>query len=75
VYHDLLGLCDGERRTPKFVRRYADLETESVQAVSAFVDDVRTGRFPSSAETYHMTDGLNQALELYGNAAAKQMVG
>ena len=66
VYHDLLGLCDDGRRAPKFVRRYADLELEATKAVSTFVADVREGRFPSSAETYHMTDGLNSALELYG---------
>lgn len=68
VYHDLLGLCGGDRRAPKFVRKYADIETMSVGAVSQFVEDVRAGTFPSSAETYHMTDGLNQALELYGTA-------
>ena len=70
VYHDLLGMCGGDRTSPKFVRKYADLETEAVDAISQFVDDVRAGTFPSSAETYHMTDGLNQALELYGRAPA-----
>lgn len=68
VYHDLLGMCGADRKSPKFVRRYVDLETVSIGAVSQFVDDVRAGTFPSSAETYHMTDGLNQALELYGKA-------
>ena len=61
-------MCGADRKSPKFVRRYVDLETVSIGAVSQFVDDVRAGTFPSSAETYHMTDGLNQALELYGKA-------
>ena len=33
---------------------------------SAFVADVRDGSFPSSAETYHMTDQIADALGLYG---------
>ncbi len=65
VYHDLLGMCDDARRAPKFVRQYADLEHSAVGAVSAFVADVRNGSFPSSSETYHMTDSMNQALDLY----------
>lgn len=65
VYHDLLGL--EERRTPKFVRRYASLHAEAVGALSRFGADVRAGRFPSSAETYHMTDRMAEALDLYAD--------
>ncbi len=50
VFHDLLGL--ETRLTPKFVRRYADLQGAAVEAVSAFADDVRSGAFPSDSETY-----------------------
>lgn len=53
VLHDLLGLS--ERVAPRFVRRYADLKAEAVAAVAAFGDDVRSGRFPSDAESYHST--------------------
>ncbi len=63
VYHDLLGLED--RHVPRFVRRYADLRSAAVDAVARFVADVREGRFPSSEETYHMTDELAEALHLY----------
>jgi 3-methyl-2-oxobutanoate hydroxymethyltransferase len=63
VYHDLLGLED--RKLPKFVRGYADLRTAATEAVGAFVDDVRSGTFPSSEETYHMTDQMNEAFDLY----------
>jgi 3-methyl-2-oxobutanoate hydroxymethyltransferase len=52
VFHDLLGL--GEGPVPKFVRRYADLASVAVEAVSAWADDVRSGAFPSEAETYHL---------------------
>ena len=63
VYHDLLGLED--RRAPRFVRRYADIKGESTMAVAMFCDDVRAGSFPSSEETYHMTDQMPSELHLY----------
>jgi 3-methyl-2-oxobutanoate hydroxymethyltransferase len=66
VWHDLLGFSGTDRKSPKFVRQYAALEMEAVEAVTAFVGDVREGRFPSSAETYHMTDQMADALGLYG---------
>jgi 3-methyl-2-oxobutanoate hydroxymethyltransferase len=66
VYHDLLGL--DARRTPKFVRRYADLGEAATEAIARFADDVRLGRFPSSDETYHAADGVADAVELYGRA-------
>ena len=52
VFHDLLGLSEGPG--PKFVRRYAELGDLAVAAVRAWADDVRSGAFPSDAETYHL---------------------
>jgi 3-methyl-2-oxobutanoate hydroxymethyltransferase len=66
VWHDLLGFAPPGRKVPKFVRRYAELEAEAVAAVARFAADVRAGRFPSSAETYHMTDQMAESLGLYG---------
>jgi 3-methyl-2-oxobutanoate hydroxymethyltransferase len=63
VYADLLGFED--RITPRFVRRYADLGRDATEAVARFCDDVRAGTFPSSEETYHMTDQMPAALHLY----------
>jgi len=54
VFHDVLGLSAGT--PPKFVRQYADLGAEATAAVKRFFDDVRSGAFPSQAETYHMTE-------------------
>jgi 3-methyl-2-oxobutanoate hydroxymethyltransferase len=45
VMHDLLGL-DPEW-SPRFARRYAELGRDAVAAFSAYVADVRGGRFPS----------------------------
>ncbi|MBV8222243.1 MAG: 3-methyl-2-oxobutanoate hydroxymethyltransferase [Candidatus Eremiobacteraeota bacterium] len=54
VFHDVVGLSAGPR--PKFVRRYADLESEATAAVARFFDNIRSGAFPSDAETYHMPE-------------------
>ena len=51
VFHDLAGFSVGH--TPKFVRHYANLTAEITRAVSEYCDDVRSGRFPSDAESYH----------------------
>ncbi|MGB2669909.1 MAG: 3-methyl-2-oxobutanoate hydroxymethyltransferase [Candidatus Acidiferrum sp.] len=53
VIHDLLGLTFGA--TPKFARRYADLGETISKAASEYCDDVRSGTFPSDAESYHTT--------------------
>lgn len=50
VVHDLLGLSE---RLPKFARRYAELETTAVSALTRWRDDVRARRYPTDAETYH----------------------
>lgn len=71
VYHDLLGF--GDREAPRFVRRYASLEAEATAAVARFATDVRDGRFPSSDETYHVTDDLAEALGLYGAPAPAEV--
>jgi 3-methyl-2-oxobutanoate hydroxymethyltransferase len=67
VYHDLLGIED--RIKPKFVRRYADVKSTAVAAFATFADDVRTGRFPSPDESYHLTDAQAEALGLYGSGS------
>ncbi len=54
VWHDLLGLYEG--RSPRFVKRYADLATTIRDAVAAYADDVRAGRFPEDVHTYGMSD-------------------
>ncbi len=64
VFHDLLGIED--RVSPKFVRRYASLKDAAVEAMSAYAADVRTGAFPSAAESYHLNAEQAEALSLYG---------
>jgi 3-methyl-2-oxobutanoate hydroxymethyltransferase len=52
VWHDLLGLYAG--RTPRFVKRYAELAEEIGGALDHYVADVRSGAFPEERHTYSM---------------------
>jgi len=52
VFHDMLGFSTGY--LPKFVRKYADLHTVIRGAVGAYAADVREGRFPDDATSYHL---------------------
>ncbi len=60
VFHDLLGFED--RLRPKFVRRYANLGADGIEAISRYAADVRTGTFPADAETYHTSAEVAAAL-------------
>lgn len=51
VLEDMLGLSD---RTPKFVRRYADIGPFIAAAVEAYARDVRSRAFPAPEQTYTM---------------------
>jgi 3-methyl-2-oxobutanoate hydroxymethyltransferase len=62
VFHDLVGLTVGN--TPKFARRYANLSETISRAVGEYCDDVRNGRFPSDAESYHLpAEGRDRPIE------------
>lgn len=67
VMHDLLGIED--RVAPKFVRRYAEVSATSIAAISAYASDVRSGAFPSAAESYHLSAEQAEAMALYGSGS------
>jgi 3-methyl-2-oxobutanoate hydroxymethyltransferase len=50
VTHDMLGLYS--RFRPRFVRRYAEISQVMLEAFRRYCDDVRSGSFPSAAESY-----------------------
>jgi len=50
VFHDLVGLSGDFQ--PRFVRRYANVETTMIEAVKSFQSDVEAGRFPDDSESF-----------------------
>lgn len=55
VTHDLLGLFN--RFTPKFVRRYANLQAAMESAFLSYISDVKDHTFPALENTIAMPDG------------------
>jgi 3-methyl-2-oxobutanoate hydroxymethyltransferase len=53
VIYDLLGM--NEDFKPKFVKRYENFAVRIRTAVDEYVDEVKTGRFPSEEESFTMT--------------------
>ena len=60
VAHDLLGSF--ERFTPKFVKKYADLQEEMQRAFGEYISDVSARRFPATEHTIEMPDEEWEAL-------------
>jgi 3-methyl-2-oxobutanoate hydroxymethyltransferase len=54
VLHDVLGLTEG--RSPRFVKRYADVGAQIQGALERFAAEVRSGTFPEDAHTYGIPD-------------------
>ncbi|MBU1185454.1 MAG: 3-methyl-2-oxobutanoate hydroxymethyltransferase [Acidobacteria bacterium] len=57
VFHDLVGFNNGY--LPKFVKKYADLQTVLSEAVGGYAADVREGRFPEEIHSYHRKKNEN----------------
>ena len=51
VLYDLLGMFD--EFVPKFVKPYAHLKADALQALRRYKEEVEQGRFPSDSESYH----------------------
>lgn len=51
VLYDLLGMFD--EFVPKFVKPYAHLKADALQALRRFKEEVEEGKFPSDSESYH----------------------
>ena len=50
VLHDMLGLT--QDFSPRFLRRYANLQGIMNDAIKHYVDDVKSGDFPNDNEQY-----------------------
>jgi 3-methyl-2-oxobutanoate hydroxymethyltransferase len=62
VLHDMLGLSFG--KLARFVRPYANLHEVITDAVSRYADDVRSGTYPSEAESYALPADAAQELKI-----------
>ena len=51
VIHDILGLC--EKYSPKFVKKYADARGLISEAVTAYINDVKSGDFPLAEHSFN----------------------
>lgn len=51
VLYDLLGLFD--EFIPKFVKPYAHLKADAVQALQRYKEEVEQSKFPSDVQSYH----------------------
>jgi 3-methyl-2-oxobutanoate hydroxymethyltransferase len=61
VTHDVLGIFD--RFTPKFAKKYADLNGIMRQAFDQYAKEVRAGEFPGPEYCYGMSDEVLAELE------------
>jgi 3-methyl-2-oxobutanoate hydroxymethyltransferase len=52
VLHDMLGMSDAPPL--KFVKQYAHLYADILMAVSAYAEEVRSGKFPDEDHTFHL---------------------
>jgi 3-methyl-2-oxobutanoate hydroxymethyltransferase len=60
IVHDMLGMF--EAFTPKFVKKYAAIGEQVVQALEAFKADVQAGGFPASEHCYKMPEAESHKL-------------
>src|ERR687889_190551 len=52
VLHDLLGIYQDIK--PKFVKRYAELSRSIFDAVSVYINDVKSSKFPEEGNVFHI---------------------
>ncbi len=60
VFHDLLGLFTDF--TPRHARQYSKLNEIIKTAVSSYIDEVKTGDFPSKRESFDVKDNILKEL-------------
>jgi 3-methyl-2-oxobutanoate hydroxymethyltransferase len=60
---DMLGLF--QAFTPKFVKKYANVAEVETNAFKAYVDDVRSQKFPADEHVYHVIDPIEKFEELF----------
>ena len=59
VLNEVIGFTFG--RQPRFVRQYANVSEVITNAITAWMDDVKTGNYPNEAESYGLPDDVKIA--------------
>jgi len=62
VFHDLLGMAFG--KLPRFVREYANLRETITDAITRWAEDVRSGSYPSTEESYGLPADAAEELKI-----------
>lgn len=77
VYSIGAGPCDGQLLisgdmlgqfkifTPKFVKQYADIASVTVDAFKAYIEDVKSGTFPTDEHVYHIIEPEDEFKKLF----------
>jgi len=60
VYQDMLGITEGQ--TPKFVKAFAQVGQQMMEAFQAYDSQVKSGAFPAPAQTYAKSDCGDEVL-------------
>ncbi|PWT91524.1 MAG: 3-methyl-2-oxobutanoate hydroxymethyltransferase [Acidobacteria bacterium] len=71
VWHDLFGMLD--QKPAKFVKQYAQLYSEMLEATDRYCEEVRNGVYPDEAHSYSMVDTeafAHRVEEVYGDSPA-----
>ena len=63
VLHDLVGLSFG--RLPRFVRQYANISEIMTEAVQKWMEDVKSGDYPSEKESYGLPKEAKEEMKKY----------
>jgi len=61
IVSDLIGQF--QAFTPKFVKKYCNVAEVVTNAMRAYIDDVKAGRFPADEHCYHMLKGEKEKFE------------
>ncbi|MFY0543097.1 3-methyl-2-oxobutanoate hydroxymethyltransferase [Brevibacillus sp. H7] len=67
VFHDVLAYAS--QLKPKFVKSYANIGKTIVEAMSAYVEEVRSGKFPAPEHAFHASEETIK--QLYGEGVAQ----
>jgi 3-methyl-2-oxobutanoate hydroxymethyltransferase len=62
VYHDILGLFD--RFIPRFVRQYAQLGEQALQAIQKYNQEVKEKAFPAAEHVFNLADEIIAKLHI-----------